>query len=235
MAVSAIRAILPILLFLLNVPILALMQWEANQGSIFERFVDAVSVPVVVAVFIVLMALFFPDRIKTAASWLLKWWGKINAGPGEEIAAVEEKLLHEIDQFSRIFRLYVKDKPKRLLAASGWVLATFFADALIAIIVLWGFGIHPPVLKAVAVQFLIWPIIYLAPTPGSTGVFELTYLGFYSLYMPKPLIGLAILVFRLVITYLPMLAGVWFLAREFRRDTRLRKMVLEQRLSEAEI
>jgi hypothetical protein len=31
-----------------------------------------------------------------------------------------------------------------------------------------------------------------------------------------------------VITYLPMLAGVWFLAREFRRDKRLKEMVLEQ-------
>jgi len=105
---------------------------------------------------------------------------------------------------------------------------TFFADALITITVLWGFGYHPPIMKALVVQFLIWPIIYLAPTPGSTGVLELSYLGFYSLFMPKPMIGLAILIVRLVITYLPMLAGVWFLAREFRRDKRLKEMVLEQ-------
>jgi uncharacterized protein (TIRG00374 family) len=231
MAVSAIRAILPILMFVLVIPVQALMKLGLNSGSSFERLMAAISIPVLAAAVIVAFALFFPDRIKRAASWLLRAWTKVAKAQPGKIAAIEAKLAGEIDQFSRIFRLTVKEKPGRLAAASGWVFATFLADALIAIAVLWGFGFQPPLLKALAVQFLIWPLVYLAPTPGSMGVMELSYLGFYSLFMPKPMTGLAILIVRLVTMYIPMIAGVWLLAREFRGDERLKKMVLEQRMS----
>jgi uncharacterized protein (TIRG00374 family) len=234
MAVSTIRAILPVLLFLLVIPIQAMLRLGLNSGSSFEKLIGAISVPVLVAAVVVVLALFFPDRIKKASSGLLHGWEKIKAARDGKIAAVEVKLHREIDEFSRIFRMTVKEQPGRLFAASGWVLLTFLADALIAITVLWGFGYHPAILKAVAVQFLIWPLIYLAPTPGSMGIMELSYMGFYSMFMPKPAIGLAILIVRLVTTYLPMIVGVWFLAREFRGDKGLKEMVLEQRLSKAE-
>ena len=232
MAVSTLRAILPVLLFLLVIPVQALARLGLNSGSSFERFMGAISVPVLAGAVIVVLALFFPDRIKKAASWILRGWKKLKAEQAGKIAAVEARLLREIDQFSRIFRMTVEEKPGRLFAAAGWVLLTFLADAMIAIAVLWGFGYHPPILKALAVQFLIWPLIYLAPTPGSMGVMELSYMGFYSMFMPKPAIGLAILIVRILTTYLPMVAGVWLLAREFRADGRLKEMVLEQRLSE---
>jgi len=235
MAVSAIRAILPILLFVLVIPVQTLMSLGPDSGSTFERLLSAISIPILGAVAVVLLALLFPDWIKKAASRLLRMCQGIAKMSGPKIAAVEEKLFREIDQFSRIFRTTVKEKPAMLSAASGWVLAVFLADALIAIAVLWGFGYYPPLLKALAVQFLIWPLVYLAPTPGSMGVMELAYMGFYTLFMPKSIAGLAILIVRLVTMYIPMIAGVWFLAREFRSDEKLKEMVLEQKIPEAEI
>ncbi|HEX9933622.1 MAG TPA: hypothetical protein VGB38_00380, partial [bacterium] len=74
-----------------------------------------------------------------------------------------------------------------------------------------------------AIQFLIWPIAYMMPIPGGAGVLDFSYLGFFSLYIPHALTGAAVLLWRMLSTYLPVGVGFYFLAREFRGDPTLRK------------
>ena len=115
-----------------------------------------------------------------------------------------------------------------MLGALGWLVITFTLDYLIAMAILWGFGYAPPFWKAMAFQNLIRPIIFFALTPGGAGVSEFTYLGFFSLYMPKHLIGIPVLIWRLVLTYLPAVVASFLLIREFREDTKLKDMLLEK-------
>jgi uncharacterized protein (TIRG00374 family) len=230
LAVSAMRALLPIFLFLFNIPILAWWRTQGNGGTVLQRVIEVLLVPVIVAVLIVIAALFLPDRILAVVSAVVRRFRK----DPQRAAALEKNLSAQIDQFSRVFRLYFREKAGHLLAAAGWTLATFLADSAVAVSILWGFGFRPDLVKAAAFLYMIWPIVYLAPTPGSTGAFEFSYLGFYALFMPKSLIGLAVLMGRLVLTYLPMIAGAAFLVREFRRDDRLKAMVLERKFAGAD-
>ena len=113
-----------------------------------------------------------------------------------------------------------------LFSASGWILLAFVADYFLALLILWGFGFQPPLVRALAVQFLMKPLIYFAPTPGGAGIWEFTYLGFFSLFMPQHLIGVAVLIWRLLVTYLPSVAGIFFLVKEFHGDEQLRRLLL---------
>jgi uncharacterized protein (TIRG00374 family) len=230
LAVSAMRALLPIFLFLLNIPILLWWRAQGNGGTVLQKVIEVLLVPVIAAVLLVTAALFLPKRIEALVSTVVR---RFRRDP-RAAAAVEEKLSGQIDRFSRVFRLYFREKSGRLLAAAGWTLATFLADSAVAVSVLWGFGFRPDLAKAAAFLYMIWPIVYLAPTPGSTGAFEFSYLGFYGLFMPKSLIGLAVLIVRLALTYLPMIAGAVYLVREFRRDDQLKTLVLDRRFSDAE-
>jgi uncharacterized protein (TIRG00374 family) len=175
-----------------------------------------------------IITLFYPHKIKNTASSLVRWWGRIKFLHVERIIALEERLFHEIDQFSKIFWTYLKKRKFMIVRATGWILAAFIADYFIAIAILWGFGFHPSLLRALAVQFLIRPIIYLAPTPGGAGIWEFTYLGFFSLFMPQYLIGVSVLIWRMLVTYLPSAVGAIFLTRDFHHDSRLRQILLEK-------
>jgi uncharacterized protein (TIRG00374 family) len=228
-AISASRAILPVFLFLFNIPILFLMRSDPNSGKLFAGLIEAISIPVGAAVLFIVVALFYPARIQAFASKSVRWLGRFQTFGIHRIVSFEKRLLHEIDQFSGIFRMYLREKKHMLVRAAGWILLAFLADATFAVLILKGFGYSPPIGRALAYQFLIWPIWYLTPLPGQAGVFEFAYLGFFSLFAPNSMIGLAVLIQRLVFTYLPMAAGLVFLLREFRRDDRFRRMVMDQK------
>ena len=228
--ISASRAMIPIFLFLFNIPILFLMRSEPASGKLFVKLIEVVSIPVVVAVFFIVIAIFYPQSIKAFVSKSVRWWGRIKFVHVERILSLEKRLFFEIDQFSRIFEMYLHEKKVMLLRAAAWIMLTFLADALFAVLILWGFGYPPSLGRAVAYQFLIWPIWYLTPLPGQAGVFEFSYLGFFSLFAPNSVIGLAVLVERLIFTYLPMAAGTFFLLREFNRDKRFKSMVMDDKI-----
>jgi glycosyltransferase 2 family protein len=229
-AVSTMRAVLPIFLFLLNVPVMIWWRTRGYGGSTLQTVIEVLMIPVIVTVILVVAALFFPHHIHRSVSAIMR---RFKRDP-LHVARIEEKLAGEFGHFSRVFRCYFREKFGCLLAASGWLLAMFAADSAIAVSVVWGFGFKPDLVKAMAFLFMIWPIVYLAPTPGGTGAFEFSYLGFFGLFMPTALIGLAVLIVRLVLTYLPTIAGVIFLVRAVRRDSRLRSMVLDGKFAGAE-
>jgi glycosyltransferase 2 family protein len=233
-AISASRAMIPIFLFLINIPILFFMRSDPNSSKLFAKLIEAVSIPIVVAVAVIVYALFFPERIKALASKSVRWWGRVKFIHIERILSLEKRLFHEIDQFSKILRIYIKEKNHMLFRAAGWILLAFAADSAFALLIMWGFGYHPPLVRVIAYQFLIWPIWYLSPLPGQAGVFEISFLGFFSMFMPNAIIGLAVLAERLMFTYLPMVAGYYFLMGEFRRDRKFKKLVFEKGILENE-
>jgi len=48
------------------------------------------------------------------------------------------------------------------------------------------------------------------------------------MYMPHKLIGISVLIWRILITYLPVIFGGIFLSREFRYDSNLREVMIEK-------
>ncbi|MBN1781560.1 flippase-like domain-containing protein [bacterium] len=229
MAITVLRAILPVFIFILNIPILMFMKGDPTGGKFFNALVKAISLPIVAIVIAMVITLFYPERIKHFAMIIVHWCSHIKIIPRNKLFAVQKRLFREINQFSRIFWTYLRGRKLMLLGATAWLAFSFFIDYILAMCILWGFGIHiPSFWKAIAFQNLIRPIIFFALTPGGVGVYELTYLGFFSLYMPQHLIGISVLIWRMVLTYLPSVAGAFLLLREFKQDTKLKTMLLNE-------
>jgi uncharacterized protein (TIRG00374 family) len=202
----------------------------------FGQLLKAISLPIVLIIIFFIYTLFFPDKIKRVASRMVRWWGKIKFIHTERIIAWEERVFHEIDQFSQTFWHYLRSKKVMLLKATAWIFAAFMADYFMALAIIAGFGIQPDIVKGIGFQFLMRPIIFLAPTPGGTGVWDFTYMGFFSLYLPKYLLGVAVLIWRMMLTYIPSIAGGIILIKEFRRDKKLKTAMVEKgKLEEDEL
>lgn len=229
MAITILRAILPVLIFLLNIPVFFMVKSSlGGEQHIFTRFIEVISLPIAAIIVFMVITLFYPQKIKNTASSVVRWWGRIRYFHVEKVMALEERLFHEIDQFSKIFWIYLRRRKHMMFKAAGWILAAFVADYFIAIGILWGFGYQPDVVQAVAVQFLMRPIIYFAFTPGGAGVWEFTYVGFFSMFMPKSLFGISVLLWRILVSHLPAIVGGFFLLKEFNRDSSLKDMILEK-------
>lgn len=229
-AISVLRAILPVFLFLLNIPILLMIKGESQQTALFSQFIKVISLPLVAIVVFLVIALAFPNRIKKLAMSSFHLGMKIKFFRTEKILEWEKRIFKEVDQFHEILLTYFQQKKWVLFKALFWILTAFILDYLIAMGILWGFGYHPPLVRAMAYQFLIRPIIYFAFTPGGVGFWELSYLGFFSMYMPQNLIGVSVFIWRMMLTYFPMLIGGVILFREFHRDQYLKETLIEKGL-----
>lgn len=228
MALTVLRAILPVFLFLINIPILMFLKGDPNSSKFFDALIKAISLPIVGIVFLMVITLFYPSRIKHFGMAVVRLLSHIKMIHKDRLFAVQKKLFREINQFSGIFWSYLRGRKLMLLSAIGWLGLAFLIDYLIAMAILWGFNFYPPFWKAMAFQNLIRPIIFFALTPGGAGVWEFTYLGFFSLYMPQHLIGVSVLIWRMVLTYIPSAVAAFMLVKEFKSDTRLKTMLLEE-------
>ena len=224
-AVSMMRAVLPVFLFLGTLPVLSFMRLDIHSGKFFQKFIQVVSFPVLAIVVVAAITFFFLREIKTAVSVLFRWSRKVKIIRADKMLVVAEKLFEGINRFSHVFWSYLRGKKRLLFRMGFWILATFVADSFVALAILWGLGYTAPFWNALAILFLLWPVAYLAPVPGGAGVLEVSYLGFFSLFMPKDMTGMAVLLWRLFLTYLPAAAGIYYLVLEFKNDPKLGRLL----------
>jgi len=87
-------------------------------------------------------------------------------------------------------------------------------------LVMRGLGFDGSYLLTVAVQAVLHLILYAAPTPGGSGIAELSTGALMALLLPAPLLAPFTLAYRLFLTYLPAAIGAVLLTHELRPGVR---------------
>jgi len=215
-AVSVLRSMLPVFMFLVNIPILLAMNQEAVPGTLFRQILTAISIPIVGAILFFVIAILCPQIVHAAGRFLLNIFVRIKLVRRQKKNIYLHAMSAELKRFRQVLRLYIIKRKKALFAAVFWIFAAFLVDYICGLCIVAGFGYHVPVTRGIALQFLMKPIIYFAPSPGGAGIWELTYLGFFSLYLPKYLLGVAVLMWRLITSYIPLTAGFTLFVRDFK-------------------
>ena len=91
-------------------------------------------------------------------------------------------------------------------------------------IILWGFGYRGSLLGPLLLQCILKPVIAASPTPGSLAIGEGGYIGFFAAYLPAHFVGVSLVLWRLVVYFVPMLIGGILVAKRIgRRGFALKK------------
>ena len=216
--ITAFRAILPLFLFLLIIPLPFTSYSVIKVNPVFSRIMKGIFLPIALALFFFILALFFPRRIKGFSSWIIEWLPRLKVLKPERVMRVKKEAFREVDLLSAQLSHYLTKGKRTLLLAEASILFSFFWEFAIGIIILWGWGIKPPLSQSFLVQLLLRPILYFAPTPGGSGVSELSYAGFFSLFVPKYLVGVSVLLWRIWTSYLGMILGGIKVVFSLRKD-----------------
>lgn len=78
-------------------------------------------------------------------------------------------------------------------------------------------GLNPPILDVMVVQVLVNVLIYFVPTPGGSGVAEVSSAVLMSRFVPDQLLGPFTAIWRVATLYLSVLVGGLLLARYLER------------------
>ncbi len=216
--ITGFRAILPIFLFLLVLPLPFISYPGFKLNLLFSRILKGVFLPIGLALFFFILTLFFPRRIKSFSSWIIERLPKLKVLRPEKVDKVKEGAFREVDILSAQLSHYLTKGKRSLLLAEGCIVVSFFWEFAISIIILWGWGIKPPFFQFFLLQLLLRPILYFAPTPGGSGISELSYAGFFSIFVPKYLVGVSVLLWRIWTSYIGMILGGVGVVSSLRKD-----------------
>lgn len=89
-----------------------------------------------------------------------------------------------------------------VLAAIQWGMRYSVFTAIAA-----GMGLSPEPMAFLLLQWMVFMVIMLVPTPGAIGGAEMTFMVIFKDFLPAGMLGAAASAWRLVATYLQLLAG----------------------------
>ncbi len=221
-AVVVVKGFIPPVFFfsvLMATLVLAITGWTGTDASLtFVKVVGPLSsIPTLVLVSILVIMVRFPlmfDRIvdRLAAAVARRLSGKAAKRVEETRILLEEE--------SHIFReaLTTIWSRKRwvLFGAMALIVLSFIAEFSVGLVILWGFGYRGSIVDPLLLQSLLKPILSASPTPGSVAVGEGGYIGFFAAYLPSHFIGIALVLWRIVLYFGPMFVGGLLVAKRIR-------------------
>ena len=145
-----------------------------------------------------------PSALKLILRKLLSGFEYIT---GRNPDPIYTSLEREIDEFYRSIRLLLKRKGSVIPTAYAGTLGNWILDLLVPWVILLGFGIHTNPLKIMMIQLLVYVIVLLPLTPGSSGVAESVAFALFSPVAPPGIMGMFVLVWRIVMYYFNLVAG----------------------------
>ena len=217
-AITSIRAILPMLIFVLLVPLFCFLGFQDGTKPLFVKLIRLASAPLVMSLAAFTIAIVFPNWIKKAFSGTTNLIRKIDWLKFKNLEKAEHWLNNEVDELHTALTAYWRNGKWSLALATFWCILFLLMELSIAVLILSGFGIHVQLLKAFGIQFLLKAFLYLAPTPGGSGINEFSYLGFFGMYAPKYLLGVAVLMWRFFAYYISVIAGGILMLKDHRID-----------------
>lgn len=179
-------------------------------------FILGYAIIVFLTVLVSIALLFFPQGFKYTLSVIfslgfLKRWQRKAIGVGEEVVITSKELKHK--PFSFWFKSF-------LATVLSWSSRFLVINCLLIAFMSITYNQHVVVY---ARQMVMWVIMLITPTPGSSGVAELLFKGFLSEFTPDKLVGFQAFLWRILSYYPYMLIGVIVLPRWLRRTSSLKK------------
>ncbi len=123
-------------------------------------------------------------------------------------------LVASLEQYRGACHRFVRRSPWLPVASLGLTVLIYLNKFGLAWLVMRGLGVERDFAMTVALLALVHFSVFLAPSPGGSGIAEVATGAFVSILLPGSLIGPFTLIYRLLIVYLPAAAGAFFLLAE---------------------
>lgn len=178
---------------------------------------------VVFAVAIVLFAfaLKYPQKTKSLLLSISERLSRLSKNK-QRSSAIVERIGREVDNFHRSMVFFLTGGKKAFLAAGGLTVLMWSTSFLSASLILLALGLPPFWIESYAAQVLLFIIVMLPTTPGSSGVTELGMAGLYGVLLGASnqyLLGVFVLLFRFITYHMNVICGAVFQYRIFKSIT----------------
>lgn len=190
---------------------LLVLQEEVGQGAL-RHLVTWGTIVFAGLVALVAVSVSRPGWITGPLVWSARRVGPRSGRLGDLLRRGAEALERAGDQYRTSFLECVQRDPALPLAVLLITVVLYLNKFTLAWLLMKALGVDGPYLLTVAVQAVLHFILYVAPTPGGSGIAEVSTGALMALVLPTQLLGPFTLVYRFLLGYLPAAAGAVGLA-----------------------
>ena len=173
----------------------------------------------ILAIGLLIYALYRPDAAKKVIMKILLWFGEKIKRP------LADKLVTRIDtEFDNFFKSTVafsNTSRNGLYTGIACSVAFWVSEFIIASVILMGLGFAPYISESFLFQIVIAVLSMIPLTPGASGVAEISATSLYALIVPTSILGVFVLLWRFILFYFNVFAGIIGSMIIFRRELRV--------------
>ncbi len=180
-------------------------QWK-SLGTVSEVMVVVTWVFVVGCLFLFYVSIRRPDLVKKvvnrSARYLTRRWENRRV---ENLLARADR---EIDNFQGATIRFVRTARGGLGWGMLFTLLYWVSEITTASLILIGLGQPPLFLESFVIQLILAILMMMPLTPGSSGIAEIGATSMYALFIPAPIVGIFVVVWRVVLYYFNIALGI---------------------------
>ena len=129
-----------------------------------------------------------------------------------------DKLGDSADSYHETCMHFIGETPRLLLSSLVLITLMYLTKFTIAYFLVLGLGVGVDYLMTVAVQTVLHFVLYLAPSPGGSGIAELSTGALMAILIPATLLSVFTVAFRFFLVFLPAFAGSFVLIGALRES-----------------
>lgn len=209
---------------ILFLPISALIAYQIIDDKIPDGFITYLAqfgFSIFATLFvIVIVALVFPNVIGWIIQRISRLIGAINSRWKEKVETFGEKATVSMIDYRNHCAQIFKKKPYLPLLSFLFTVILYLNKFLMAYIIVLAIGAEANIWVVMSVQAIVYLLLYFAPSPGGSGIAELSITGLMTGIISDDYLASFTLLQRSFLVFIPALVGAIIVLREMSKKNR---------------
>jgi hypothetical protein len=153
----------------------------------------------------------------------------------EKQKRISEKFEDQVVQLRFYLQHFLHKERLILLVSFLLTIAIYFNKYLIAYVILKGLGLEVSFMQVMYLQIIQFFILYFSPTPGASGIAEISSVSLMSTIIPTGYLPVFAVLWRFFTTYVGVTCGGWLTIKELNQHFKEKQLILDKVAEEARV
>jgi glycosyltransferase 2 family protein len=212
--VTAINFLANLIIFLIGAGFGFLVIRGRFDGNVISYLLEYSMVVFGIVFVLILVGLWRPDLLESPARVITRLLARIRPRWEDKMEAAYHRIVEELYRLRDVIRRFVVKNPRYLFYSVGANGLLYWSRFTMAYFLMRGMNVEAAYSDVLAIQAVLMFITYFAPTPGGSGIAEVTTGALMSILMPSFLLPLFTVMNRFFIMYFPAFVGSFILMKE---------------------
>lgn len=167
---------------------------------------------------VIFLAMFAPNFFSLILKGVSNLIGFLKKDWGEQLANAGSKGMETLKEYREKYLGLVKRKPHLMIYSFLLTIVLYFNKYLLAYVFILAFGIDADFWSVIAIQAVIYLLLYFAPSPGGSGIAELSISALMLGIIGQEYIASFTLLYRSFLIFIPALLGAYVVLEQISKE-----------------